>query len=278
MNLKKATYEKMKYSDPSFPLTFHDSALSKYTTGFYSHWHEHIEILFVTSGTITVTLNNRQVTANEGEAIVINSNVMHAIAKKEIYCCYHCLILDKHFCDSVSIPITKIRFTEHIADENVGVTMNEIAYQMQQKEGFYKAVVQSKAIALLVYLAQNYANQCAASEENSGKEQLARHMIEFLNANYKEPITIDDVADEVGFSKYYCCHAFKEVTAQTVLDYINRLRCTEARRLICSGQQNINESAMKCGFNNLSYFTKTYKRYFGCLPSQDMKISRENAG
>ncbi|ELP5185316.1 helix-turn-helix transcriptional regulator, partial [Clostridium perfringens] len=70
-------------------------------------------------------------------------------------------------------------------------------------------------------------------------------------------------------SKYYTCRTFKEVTGKTILDYINHIRCINARNLILYNGYTISESAYKSGFNNLSYFSKTYKKYMGLLPSEE---------
>ncbi|EOU2011906.1 helix-turn-helix domain-containing protein, partial [Clostridium perfringens] len=56
---------------------------------------------------------------------------------------------------------------------------------------------------------------------------------------------------------------------QTILDYINHIRCINARNLILYNGYTISESAYKSGFNNLSYFSKTYKKYMGLLPSEE---------
>ena len=78
---------------------------------------------------------------------------------------------------------------------------------------------------------------------------------------------MDSVCRETGFSKSYICHTFKEVTGQTVLDYVNFLRCNHARSLLASGKYNVGESALQSGFSNLSYFSRTYRRIMGELPS-----------
>ena len=91
--------------------------------------------------------------------------------------------------------------------------------------------------------------------------------------HHPEPFSMDSVCRETGFSKSYICHTFKEVTGQTVLDYVNFLRCNHARSLLASGKYNVGESALQSGFSNLSYFSRTYRRIMGELPS----VRREQA-
>ena len=70
-------------------------------------------------------------------------------------------------------------------------------------------------------------------------------------------------------SKYYFCRAFKQATGQTVTQYINWVRCSHARRLLASGECNVGEAAERCGFHNLSYFTRVYRRQYGRVPSKE---------
>ena len=74
----------------------------------------------------------------------------------------------------------------------------------------------------------------------------------------------------VGFSKYYLCRTFRQITGSTVVDYLNSLRCAHALQLLSSGEYTVGECAEKCGFRNLSYFAKVYRRYRGCSPSDEL--------
>ena len=85
------------------------------------------------------------------------------------------------------------------------------------------------------------------------KKKIFRYFI-ISRDNY--PALIKDV---------YKRQVFKEVTRRTPVDYINFIRCNYARNLLLSGRYNVSESAEMSGFKNLSYFSKTYKKYMGCL-------------
>ena len=73
-------------------------------------------------------------------------------------------------------------------------------------------------------------------------------------------------------SKYYFCRIFKNITGSTVIKYLNMYRCMKARELLSSGKYTVSEAALECGFENMSYFSKTYKAYSGSVPSMAKKI------
>ncbi len=89
-----------------------------------------------------------------------------------------------------------------------------------------------------------------------------------MKKHYAEPITITNLAATLGFTKYYFCHVFNEITGSTVINHLNYIRCKNARKLILSGRCNITEAAGQCGFTNMSYFARIYKNVIGQLPSE----------
>ena len=88
-----------------------------------------------------------------------------------------------------------------------------------------------------------------------------------MKANYTGSVTLQEVADHVGISKYYLSREFKEFTGATIFDTLNMNRCTEARRRMEAGA-SVSEAALSCGYENLSYFTRVFKKHMGDLPSK----------
>lgn len=270
---QEVSYEKIKYSDPNFPVTFHqDSLTDKRNTGFYLHWHEHLEIIYITKGRGTIIINNNQYEAQKGDTIIINSNSLHSMPTKPVDCTYHCLILDKRFCDRSLVPISEMEFNSHFCDKRVSNIFLLIEKEMKEKKFFYKASVQATTIELLVLLAREYATMTQKTDVKKGdnKQMLIKESINYISSRYYSELSIDEIAKQVGISRYYFCRAFKETTGQTAFDFINLLRCSNAQRLLQTGRYNISESAFESGFNNLSYFARAYKKHIGVLPSEDL--------
>jgi len=71
----------------------------------------------------------------------------------------------------------------------------------------------------------------------------------------------------VGISKFYLCREFKAYTGSSILQTVNLLRCTQAKLLI-EGGATVSQAALSCGFDNLSYFSRTFKKLMGALPSR----------
>lgn len=91
--------------------------------------------------------------------------------------------------------------------------------------------------------------------------------IRFIREHYAERLTLERIAANSLTDKYSLSRKFKELTGQTVVQFINGYRCERIKDLIRDGMP-VSEAAVQCGFNNMSFFTKTFKKYTAKLPSE----------
>jgi uncharacterized membrane protein/AraC-like DNA-binding protein len=205
--------------------------------------------------------------AKENDIVIINSSDIHIISAEGGEAKYYCLIVDKDFCEYFEIYIDKIILKNHISDGDINKKFLKIKNEIKNEDIYYKTAVKAEVLSLLTYLCRNYSLTSFKANIKSNKIEMVKKTIKYIQMNYNKNILIDDIAHEVGFSKYYFCHIFKEVTGFTVVSYINFLRCKNAESFLKCGIYNVSEAAQMCGFENLSYFTKTYKKYIGITPS-----------
>ena len=273
MNINNS-YELHTYEDPSFPFIFHLNTMNPYQSDFLSHWHENIEILYVIEGEIAVMSDANIVTAHKGDIVVINSNNVHHIQTKEFKSNYLCLIIDCKFCEEYGLDTEEIIFQRLITDDFVKNKYLAIKEEFRIKKALYKAAIKSLVMEMLIYLYREYALSETTLSNQSKTEKIVtiKKAIRYIQENYQKNITVIDIAADAGLSKYYFCHLFKEFTGITTVRYINILRCEKARMMLQNGNYRVEEVAYLCGFDNLSYFSKTYKKYMGCLPSHSKKV------
>lgn len=269
-------YERHQHPNPQFPFIFHATTISHSTAKgnvkfSVAHWHENIELLHFVSGSGTVFSNMVHYPVEAGDIAIINSNKIHTLYFENSHCKYYCLIVDSSFCNELDIAVEELEFSPIIRDSDANNLMNSIIFEMESASDYYHQSVKSLIIALLVQLCRNHLppNTYAVTGKDSRKAAMVKAGIRVIRQRYKQHLTIDDICDNIGFSKYYFCRAFKEYTGNTVVDYINYLRCRNAQSLIRSGTYNISESARASGIQNISYFSKIYKRYMGVSPAED---------
>ena len=93
-----------------------------------------------------------------------------------------------------------------------------------------------------------------------------RIALEYLNAHYREPLTIARIASETLLSKYYLCHLFHANTGMTVMQYLLEQRLRSARRMLTQTDCTIAEIAQECGFGSSSHFCTVFGEREGVSP------------
>lgn len=93
----------------------------------------------------------------------------------------------------------------------------------------------------------------------------------YVSCNYHCPISLDEIANHVGMNRSAFCTFFRKHTGQTFVDYLNAYRVNIAHRLLAWEGLPVTEACFACGFNDVAYFCRTFKRYKGFPPSRAKK-------
>lgn len=101
--------------------------------------------------------------------------------------------------------------------------------------------------------------------------QIVESAAAFIRENYKENITLNDVAEAVFISQFHLSHLFKEVLNCTVGEYITKVKMENAKRLLHNPKNTLSDIADCLNYVDSSYFGKVFKKYEGVTPSQYRK-------
>ena len=237
----------------------------------YPHWHEGVEVLNCMEGKGEIIIDCNKYVFEKGDTVVINSNCLHTITPlSDEMVEYYCFIAGEEFCENFGFQLSEVYCRPLIRDGYISEFFGKIAYETEKMPEYYKAAVTSLAIDMFVYLLRNYISTAEETNEaQNSKKIMVKKAIKYIKKNYMRPLSIDEIAEKTGFSRYYFCHSFKEMTGRSVINYINLIKCMNAKSLILSEKYSISETALICGFDNFSYFSKTYKKYMGQLPSEE---------
>lgn len=95
--------------------------------------------------------------------------------------------------------------------------------------------------------------------------------VQYLDSHFNLPLTLSQVAEVSGMSVSSFSRHFKKKTGMTFVDYLNRLRVSNARRLLIEEQNSLIDVANSCGFDSQTYFNKIFKKFVGVTPRQYRK-------
>lgn len=103
------------------------------------------------------------------------------------------------------------------------------------------------------------------TEKLSGMEKT---LADYLSAHFLEDLTLDQISEDLRYSKNYLCKIFKKASGYTINEYINCLRISKAYDLVCCTNNRLTEIATQCGFSSIHYFSRTFHRIVGMAPTQ----------
>ena len=251
-----------------FPVIFHYDHVSKYEKSEFFHWHPNTEILYVTDGEGRCIIGTEEYEMNKGDLIIINSNLIHLV-KSDSEINYYCLIIDSDFCEQNNIPTEQLEYIAHVSDHKAVSLFENIVKAFGSDLDFKETGIKIAVLQLLLFLSRNYIdNEKTLTSKISSSDENIKLAIGYIKSHYNQKLTLEEIANEAGLSKYYFLREFKSVTKMTPFNYINSVRCEYAKKLLLKKVYTIHETAVKCGFENDSYFSKTFRKYTGCLPSE----------
>jgi AraC-like DNA-binding protein len=159
----------------------------------------------------------------------------------------------------------------HIKDGYLSELFNRMIGELDSPDEYSQEVINGCAKLFMAHLYRYhvYDSIDANRYDKYSERTIGMNMaVKYIHDNYNEAISLDELARLTNFSKYYFCFLFKEFTGESFREYQTRLRIKKAEEMIRGTDLPITDVAFSCGFNDLSYFVKTFKKYKGVTPRQ----------
>lgn len=235
-----------------------------------NNWHENLEIQLCTSGSGMVLLNGEKLLFNQNNIVVVNSNTIHYTGT-DTELTYCCLIVSTNFCKQVGLDPNFICF-EPLIQNPLLVNLFEALVKIYSNTAVPCRVAKLNKIALeiLIELAEQHIMSKNKTNYGTRKFETVKKAISYIRENYERKLTIEGISKVVLYDKYALCREFKRLTGQTIIENLNNYRCVKAIEFLSDGH-TVAQTAALCGFTNISFFTQTFKKYIGKLPSEYKK-------
>lgn len=259
----------------------------------HTHWHTEWEFFYVANGSILFQLDEDQFVLNAGEAAVIPPEKIHAgFAIDHGSCNFEALVFHSSLLAGPEFDAAYQRYISPILVGDVTLPkklrpdghwqsdiichIHSIIELMESQIPTYELQIKSLLFMLFAHLTM-HCTECGnpkAPPDRSIRYREARiqHLCDYIRNNYGKKLTIESLSKVVSLSPIYLCRFFKEITGQTITDYINHYRTAQAALLIRTTDKKLLDIALETGFNNLSYFSNQFKRYLGVTPSEFKEV------
>jgi AraC-like DNA-binding protein len=108
----------------------------------------------------------------------------------------------------------------------------------------------------------------SALRPDSHSEELVRQVVGYLSTQYAEPVTIEGMAETLGYNRAYLSRLFKQQTSLSPVTFLTKLRVDHGRRLLRERPElTIEQIASSVGFQDALYFSKQFRRWYGQSPT-----------
>lgn len=223
-------------------------------------WHldEHVyqrnALALIIQGDILYTINQKEYHATQGNLVYMPSgSIRKATPSKD------CVFVAMDFNlkkGQFRLPtVSKVSLTER-----VNSLLKSIEYhwlQMNERDRI-------KAHILFLDLIHELLFNKVENHSNRHVDRIKRYVTE----NFSVSITVEELANYVELSPAYCGTLFKKEEGRTILDYVNNIRINHAATLLTEGGYSMSQIADMCGFKDVYYFSKTFKKQMGLSPKK----------
>lgn len=134
---------------------------------------------------------------------------------------------------------------------------------------FYDELYNKKTTEEIYYWTKNVVNiysEEVRRAQNKDNFQSVHAAAEYIRKHFREKISVHDIAERVHLSDSYLSHIFSETFGRTITEYITSVRIEYAKSLLSKPGSSISEIALECGFEDVSYFSRVFKKSEGITP------------
>lgn len=283
------------HGTPDFPVAVY---LDNVTADFVNwHWHDEIEIGFVTEGEVVVRCGTRKATLRCGDVFFINSGVLHSMCNvappqnaifKSI--AFSSTVVaddpDSVFWQKYVKPVLHAANLRDLVLPTGGDHHAEVLSLLsgiwdaaEQESPYYEMLIRnslSSLFCILLQMQQQSGGDPARSTHGIRVESRVHILLDHIHAHYHERITLDELACAAAISKTEALRCFKRIIGKSPMRYLKEYRLQQAAYLLAHTARPVHQIGEDCGFEDSSYFAKSFREMYRMSPVAYRQ--RESAG
>lgn len=250
------------YEDHQFDKEYYYNSFVLENTNFPSHFHRTYELIFVSEGSLVITINNREYLLGKNELAFIFPNQLHSFTSEGFS---HIVLLI--FPQDVINSFYQ-RYQHTFPESNV-ITYESCPHEKLTFGNIFdcKAYIYeicSRLINTTVFIPYSHTD--------IDNKNLLYAIINYVQEYYKETCTLAQVSKELGYDYSYLSKFFQEKLGLTFTSYLNQFRISQACFMLHNTSESISSIAMQSGYDTIRTFNRNFKLYTGFSPSEYKRL------
>ena len=253
-------------------------ASAKYGGDWHSvpHTHNHMELFYIISGKGQFLIGDELYPVNTNHLVIINPNVTHTEVS-----------LNAQPLEYIVLGVSGIELSvgdssngqfcilDHFESLDISSCLRNILREMELKQPGYEDICQAYMEILIVQLMRDASfsgTSVSADPVNSRQCTMIRR---YIDSHYKEPLTLDLLAEIATVNKYYLSHIYKEAYGISPISYMIACRIQEGKRLLADTDLSLSQISSILGFSSPSYFSQSFRKAEGISPVEYRKTHQQ---
>lgn len=246
------------------------------------HWHDEIEFLYQLNGDTEIQLEGRKYQVPKKHLTVIDSRQVHSTYTYSDTSMFICVHISPKYMEKY-LPDMELYQIQCIPDEIPDEKFPEYRTICQMLEDLTRIyiedsparVLESEGIIMqvLAHLIRHFSRKTVPDGRKADRRTMDRilQMIRYIEEHYQEPLSVGELAEQLGLTKEYFCRFFKKSMGMSFLQYLSEVRISHIYQDLVRSDKSIQEIAEFHGFYNQKLFNQTFKKVYGCTPSSVRK-------
>lgn len=236
------------------------------------HIHTHLELVYLTEGHSTVTLDNKQYSLEPGDIFLAFPNQLHFYQQLSHVDGYIIIFMPEILQEfkelfKAKVPVSPIWKDTQIPMQ-VGSSLQKILEKLETGTSIDYAAAKGYLLALV-------GEMFSRTEliDKPGDQETIKKILTYCIENYTKPLSLEYLAKELYLNKYYISHIFRERLNISYKDFITQLRIDHACKLL-KKNVSVTETAYASGFSSTKTFNRTFLNYMKMSPREYAKSQK----
>ena len=280
--------ELKQHGNEHFPFLVSYQKLSEYESGsFMWHWHPEIEITYVRKGTMCYKVNNLVYHLKEGDIVFNNSGALHSgTMENQEDCTYIPVTFDPRLIYGFFQSTINSKYVDPVIQDSmlpaICIDQSESWHRPfreyllriialdEKKPDFYELDITICLQSMWRLLLEHITYEPQASRENSLEYDRIKKILSYIEDNYQNKITLNDIAGHIHLCESECTRLFKRHMNTTLFAFLQEYRIERSLEFLQSGEP-VSDVALNTGFSDPNYYSKVFAKIKGCSPREYRK-------
>lgn len=268
-------FENVKYSVGQSILLYDNNENEEYPL----HWHNAAEIIMPLTNGFEVICSGKSYPMSERDVLIIPAGTLHNLkarrGRRIILLCDNKVLSDNPaLTNLVSLFTEPLLINSDYGKEfrdSINRIIEDIYTLYFNNSDINDIYIYIKLLTLLAHIKEY--RQTETGFINGGKyADTFGRVIKYIDRNYMNDITLEELAKFAGYSTYHFSRMFKKYSGTAFVEHLNRRRVIAAQLLLSEADAPITEIAMRAGFSSITTFNRVFKKINGCTPSEYKKL------